>query len=388
MTVTLESLAFVLGEIDLVHALALAGVPVAIINKPGALAGYSRSASEVQGWIDPWLSPTGLVERLKTWAADQPERPVLFYDGDWELLLVSRHRRELGELFSFVVPDAQLVEDTMDKERFQALARRLDLPVPKAVRLDGEGDWSVATGELTFPLVVKPLIRQHLTWKAITNSKAIRAETPQDLERLRRKLEASDIAVIAQEQVAGHENMVESYHAYIDDAGVVVGEFTGRKIRTFPATFGYSSALEITDAPDVVALGRSIVESIGLRGVVKLDLKRAPDGALLLLEVNPRFSLWHYPGARAGVNIPELVYRDLTGEPRRPQTKARAGVRWVSPYRDRIAARDEGITFRQWLPWVLRSQAIHGFRWNDPRLLLHAALMLSGRRSWPDSPTA
>src|SRR5215470_19812901 len=40
-----------------------------------------------------------------------------------------------------------------------------------------------------------------------------------------------------------------------------------------------------------------------LTGVAKPDFKRAPDGRLLLLEINPRFNLWHHLGAVAGVNL-------------------------------------------------------------------------------------
>ena len=56
-------------------------------------------------------------------------------------------------------------------------------------------------------------------------------------------------------------------------------------------------------------LGRTLVQRLGLRGVAKFDFKRAADGRLFLLEVNPRFNLWHHPGALAGVNLPALVFR-------------------------------------------------------------------------------
>jgi predicted ATP-grasp superfamily ATP-dependent carboligase len=45
------------------------------------------------------------------------------------------------------------------------------------------------------------------------------------------------------------------------------------------------------------------------------------------LEINPRFTLWHHAGAVAGVNIPALVYADLTGTPRPATARAKAGVR-------------------------------------------------------------
>ncbi len=67
-----------------------------------------------------------------------------------------------------------------------------------------------------------------------------------------------------------------------------------------PAAYGHTTALVITDAPDVVELGRRLTGLLGLVGVAKLDFKRAPDGRLHLLEVNPRFNLWHFAGRRPG----------------------------------------------------------------------------------------
>ena len=55
-----------------------------------------------------------------------------------------------------------------------------------------------------------------------------------------------------------------------------------------------------------------VVARLGFRGVIKLDFKEDErDGCLYLLEANPRFNLWHHPGAIAGVNLPALVYSDL-----------------------------------------------------------------------------
>jgi len=47
-------------------------------------------------------------------------------------------------------------------------------------------------------------------------------------------------------------------------------------------------------------LGRELTERVGLRGFAKFDFKRDPDGRLWLLQVNPRFNLWHHVGADAG----------------------------------------------------------------------------------------
>jgi predicted ATP-grasp superfamily ATP-dependent carboligase len=100
--------------------------------------------------------------------------------------------------------------------------------------------------------------------------------------------------------------------------------------------------------------------------VAKLDFKRAPDGGLHLLEVNPRFTLWVNAGAAAGVNLPAIVHADLTGTARPPAARARPGVRWIWPSADAAAARERGIPLRSWLPWALRAETNSSFALRDP----------------------
>src|SRR5439155_95698 len=150
-------------------------------------------------------------------------------------------------------------------------------------------------------------------------------------------------------------------------------EFTGRKIRTHPTQHGHSTALEITDAGDVAALGRDLVHRVGLRGVAKLDFKRGPDGRLHLLEINPRFTLWHHPAALAGVNVPLLVYGDLTGASRPPLLKARACVRALGRAGHTVFV--AGVGRRPLAAWSRHCQA--RFRLADETLTAFAAL-----RAW------
>jgi D-aspartate ligase len=372
-------LACVMGDTDLLRPLGLAGIPCAVVTKPGAPARFSRFASKVLPWRDAWDHPDELVEILTGFAAAQPEPPVLFYEEDRELLVVSRYRDVLRRRFRFVIADATLVEDLVDKSRFQALASRLGLPVPPAQALDPAAGALPRDVSLRFPLVIKPLTRRTDRWAPVGGTgKAIDVATPAALTDVWPRVAAARLPVLAQELIPGPETAMESYHVYVDAHGETVAEFTGRKIRTHPTEYGHSTALEITDAADVAALGRDLVQRIGLQGVAKLDFKRAPDGRLHLLEINPRFTLWHHPAALAGVNVPLLVYGDLTGAPRPPRPRARAGVRWCKPWQDWAPARAAGVSLWHWLPWALRCEAKRAVSWDDPLPLIGGALWSLG----------
>ena len=368
-----KPLACVMGGMDLVRPLGLFGVRAAVVTRPGSPALYSRFTQRVLCQESFSERDDDLVEALEWLGAAQPQPPVLFFEEDAQLLLVSRHRDRLARAFRFALADRELIEDLVDKSRFHALAERLGLPVPATRRINPATD----AGEhldLRFPLVVKPLMRSP-AWDVLAHGhKALQIDTPEMLRALWPRLKELGRDVLAQELVPGGEDRIESYHVYVDRSGAIAAEFTGRKIRTYPTTCGHSTALEISDAADVRREGRGAVEKLKLTGVAKLDFKRAPDGRLALLEINPRFNLWHHLGAVAGVNIPALVYADLTGLARPVTQPARVGTRWCSIWNDYPAARQSGVPLRRWLPWMLGCEAKSAVAWDDPMPLVRSVL--------------
>lgn len=353
------TLACVLGDMDLVRPLGLAGVRCAVVGPPGGATAHSRFTERPIPW-EGGCDGT-LVDRLLRFGAAQPDKPVLYMEEDAQLLMVSRHRDRLAAVFRFALADGDLVETLVDKGRFQALAERLDLPVPRTRRLRPLPGSEAPDLDLRYPVIVKPLTRRP-PWDDIEGlGKAIRLEGPEELRALWPRLIPVGIDLLAQELIPGLETRIESHHVYIDARGTVAGEFTGRKIRTYPVEYGHSTALTITDidgeGADVRALGREIAGRLGLSGVAKFDFKRDPDGRLHLLEINPRFNLWHHLGAVAGVNLPAIVHADLTGRPRPAPAKARPGACWCHISKDRLAARDSGVPTARWLAWVARCEA-------------------------------
>jgi D-aspartate ligase len=362
-----EPRACVLGDIDLVRALALAGIRSVVVARRDDPLRYSRFADPSLAAASEWTEREQVVDELMRFGLSEPVPPVLFYQGTASLLTVSRHRDRLAKAFRFPLADAELVEQLTDKASFQALAERLGLPVPRSRRMRPSEDPAGPPRDLRYPLILKPVVRRLDQWRRIDPAaKAVKVDGVDALTALWPRLAAEDVEVLAQELVVGPESMIESYHTYVGPSGDVIAEFTGRKIRTRPIEFGNSTTVTITSAPDVASLGRAVVRRLGLIGVAKLDFKRAPDRRLLLLEVNPRFTLWHHPAAVAGLNIPAIVFADLTGGRRPPIRSPRAGVRWCDIWEDAAAARSNGELGPRWLASTLTCGAKSGFARDDP----------------------
>ena len=374
-------LACVLGNTDLIRTLGLAGIRSATPGRPDSPKAYSRFVAERLEFVDNWGPPEPLLDVVCAFAAAQTEPPILFFQHDGDLLFVSRNREALARRFRFTIADADVIERSVDKTRFIQLARECDLPVPPTVVLRPARDPQPPELGLPYPVVLKPLTRRDVVWRPLAgHAKALRVDGARELAELWPRLAEARIDLVAQTLIEGGEEWIESYHVYVDADGAVAGEFTGRKVRTWPPTHGETTALEITDAADVRELGRRCTGALGIRGVAKLDFKRAPDGALHLLEVNPRFTLWNLPGAVAGVNLPALVYADLAGLPRPASGPVRPGVRWSLPWRDLSAARGAGMPLHRWLAWQARCETRHVLALDDPMPFLRGLVWRHTRR--------
>jgi D-aspartate ligase len=377
------ALALVMGDVDLVRALGLADIPVAFFGLPDASARFSRHVRVVLPWIDHWRNQEELTAALMAFGRSQREPPVLYPQTDAALLLASRNRDELAAAFRLMLADAQLIEQLVDKGRFEALAIREGLPVPRAERLRPQPGQPPPPLPLSYPLILKPVVRG-VGWASLgEGAKAMHVAGPDAWAAIWPRLAEAHAEVLVQELVRGPESAIESYHAYVDETGAIAGEFTGRKIRTFPPRYGYSTAVEVTELPDVTRLGRDVLERVGIRGVAKADFKRDERGRLHLLEINPRFNLWHYPAAIAGVNLPALVHADLTGRPRPPGRRPTRPVAWCMPLWDARAAYAAGVSPLAWLRWARGCQAISGLSLQDPLPFIRGTLASAVRRRVP-----
>lgn len=369
-------LACVIGDLSMVRPLGRCGIPVALVTPdPDSLMTRSRYCAEIVP-VPSWVSdPEGAIDALIAWGRTQPIKPVLFYQGDHDMVAISRSRERLTPHFSLVLPSPELIEALSDKFQFADLSAARDLPVPRTLRLyRGENYRERSQHWDAFPAVLKPSMRTEWYERIGSTQKALRVASREDLESAWQLLGDNDLDLLLQAAVEGGEEQIVSYHAYVRQDGSVAAEFSGRKIRTAPRLYGMSSHVEITDDDQVLSLGRSVVAKLGFTGVLKIDFKiDVRDRQLYLLEINARFNLWHHPGTVAGVPIPQLVYQDCTGAGFRrpaPMRISRRGVRWVDPQLDRKAYRDYReageLTLSQWLLQLLTADVNEGFTWRDP----------------------
>ncbi len=378
-----------LGGLNLVRALGMARVPCIVAT------GEERSAALASRYCrGRLLLPTrdgheAVLHALRR-AGEQlahrcGRRVPLFYSNDEQLGLVQEHRQALEEHYLLLLNDPGLDHALLDKARFERLARERGLPLPRPLSWHGNGQDSLV--QFGAPVIAKPHLRKlrgeftafdrllAKDEKARVFASGQEAMAHPLVQQLREHL-------TFQEYVHGSGADLWSYHGVADANGRLLAWFCGRKIRSYPALTGMSSFLELVQDGELEALGRWVAERVALKGVFKMDFKRDPrSGRLFLLEINARFNLWHYLGAKNGVNLPLVAYEYLLYG-KRPQANAyRTRYRWLHFRMDRRAFRElsgrRELTLPAWIASLVAKPAIYElFAWKDPLPFLQQA----GRR--------
>jgi len=359
-----------LGGLNIVRALGMARIPVIVASAGRRLP--SMASRYCSGVIElPAITERAAVVKTLIEETRQFGRVPLFYDNDDRLALVQDYRAALAPHFALLLNEPALADALVEKSRFQALAEQHGLPVPRRL------DWEQLDAHAG-PVLVKPKTRtgwDHSSVRRQLFGGAGKARIFGSGREARATALAAQLAdqLSFQEYVPGGDDAIWSFHGFAAPGGEVLEWFVGRKIRTWPALTGDSSYLGLARDERLVALGRDLARRLGLAGIFKMDFKRSADtGRFYLLEINTRFNLWHYLGASAGVNLPEVAYRYLLGGRKPSHAEANTRVRWLHLQYDLRAFRElrarRELSLAQWLRSLAHRPLVYDlFSWSDPK---------------------
>jgi predicted ATP-grasp superfamily ATP-dependent carboligase len=157
-----------------------------------------------------------------------------------------------------------------------------------------------------------------------------------------------------QEKIVGPDAAHMSYMAFVPDSGVPVGEIVVVKHRIYPPRFGVACFAESMLTEDAIETGRDVLQRLGYRGFVSVQLKRDErDGKLYLIELNLRLPLAVQLPVSAGAEFPYFYYLASVGQPIE-HAPVRVGQRWMAfgrDYRSMKTYAREGT--HSWFAWAL-----------------------------------
>lgn len=300
------------------------GVSVHALEARPELPGCRTSAARVH-MIDGLAGPA-LIDGLLRLAHQlrAPEPPVLFLTND-EMV------REIATAWPSLQHHYRLswsgtrdgVARLLLKSEHEGASRAAGCNFPRSVVLDSHAAVPGPAADLPFPVIAKP-IRPLSTFKTAVLG---------NVDELRALADAHRTAfpIILQQFIAGGDERIHFCAVYLRN-GRVVARFDGRKLRSRP--MGHTTVAEPCLADDAFEATARFFAPTGIDGPASLELKRAPDGSLWVIEPTVgRTDFWIQVCISNGVNLPWIEYCDQTLRPA-PSRPQRSEYIWINTERD------------------------------------------------------
>ena len=236
-----------LGGLNMVRALGLAGSRSSS-PPPSADARDGLALLRGRDRLPPLADRAAVVETLVPPGGNSPSstarRMPLFYGNDDRLALVQDYRAALEPHFLLLLNEPALGDALLAKDRFQALAERRGLPVPRRSR------WEALDAASAARCWSSRRARSTGTIRACASGSSA---APARRASSRAAREARADPVVAQLADAAHlpgvrarrRRRASGRSTASPTRGEVLAWFVGRKIRTYPALTGESSFIEL-----------------------------------------------------------------------------------------------------------------------------------------------
>ena len=299
----------------------------------------------------------------------EAERVVLFPERDENVEWALDNWVDAQALAAMPLPDdREAVLRLRRKDLLPAVAAEAEVPSPGTVLADGAE--SVRQANLRLPVIVKAVEGQEFA--LAFGQKAVVAEDLDDAMRVAQRAHDRGFKTIIQEIVPDSHEHIYSLLAYVARDGRPLVTLVGRKVRQGPLRFGTSAVFEVNYEPKVLDQGLRLLRTAGYTGIAHVEFALDPrDGEYRVLEVNTRLPVWAALAANRHLDLPRIVYDDLSGVEVDPVPTFKGDLTWVYLAKDvhvslQMARRRE-LGPRQFLSGYLRKPKVRAvFAKDDP----------------------
>ncbi|MFE9251101.1 ATP-grasp domain-containing protein [Streptomyces sp. NPDC007088] len=305
------------GTLGAARSLGRAGVTVHAIAE-GGRGPLARSRYVLRTYRQPSVTAGafGVHAALREAAAGLGTPAVLLPMDDLGAIEAARLPPALAARFLLPAQPPGLAARVADKAELAGVCAEAGVPYPKTVRPGGAAEAEAAARRLGRPVVAK--------WSKpwlLPPGRGLRSTTllrsPREAAALYERTPEAGSALLLQEFLPPGPGGDWFCHAYADRAGRLRAGGTGRKLRSWPPGAGLTAVGRWEHDARIADSARRLVETLGYRGILDLDLRiDAAGGVPRLLDFNPR------PGAqfrlftdRGGLDVVRALHLDLTGRP-------------------------------------------------------------------------
>lgn len=265
-------------------------------------------------------------------------KPALIPSSDEYVSFLSQNRNKLSEYFEFLIPEKSLLDNILNKENQLTLVKSIGINIPETFEIKNDDDLKNVLNNIRYPVIIKP--GDTGEWKKHFNTKALKAESEQELTKLVNEALGYGLKVILQEIIPGDCTNNFEVSTYVSKDGDICGLFTINKIRQYPMDFGYGCLVETCSNKKVEELTLKFLKDLNWRGFANLEFKfDNRTGEYYFIEVNPR--VWQQielPFEAGKINYPEIYVSDLEDKLINTSYKFSNGIKWIDIFSDMLSS--------------------------------------------------
>jgi predicted ATP-grasp superfamily ATP-dependent carboligase len=308
--------------IAVIRSLGRAGFDVVAADHDPRSPGFrSRYATRSLVMPDPTADPAAAIDALHS-EAMTGRIDLIVPVSDEVLLPLSVVRERFAGLCALAVPERDALARVVDKGATIELARELDVPVPRTVRVATAAQACVMAPWLGWPVALKPVASRVVRAGGVERFEVAYAGGLREVGARMASFEGR-CDVLVQEHCAGEGVGVE----LLMDRGRTLMAFQHRRLHEVPITGGASSLREgVALDGELLAYAQRLLEALHWTGLAMVEFRVGEDGPVLM-EVNGR--IWgSLPLAiKSGVDFPVALAELYLGRRRTAPGAPIVGVR-------------------------------------------------------------
>lgn len=224
------------------------------------------------------------------------EKPALLPVGAATVAMLSKNRARFDAVCGLCIPREDQLALMNDKKEVAALAKTLDVPVPRSYERAQDETEDAFFDRVPLPCAVKPLCGEKFGLTAAARYRIV--TTRAELERAYHHfVSLTREAPVVQQYLSGGALGC----SVLCQDGAVVCAIAHRRLREYPVSGGPSSCCEVIDPAPLLPFVEKLVKETRYTGVAMFEFKQDASGAPYLLEINPRvwgtYPLTHVSGS-------------------------------------------------------------------------------------------
>ncbi len=241
-----------------------------------------------------------------------------------ETFLVAKHRDLLSQYVKLVLPSYEQILIAHNKDKWEPIARSLNIPVPKTATIEDIQNHSPDVQSLSYPVLIKPK-QGGGAWaiKQINSAQELKTLLNQPLY-----LDRPWGRFFIQEKIIGETLCV----ALLFCNGAYRAKTAYKQLRDYPVSGGQATLRISIHNKDAEINFQRLLEELKWHGVCQADfVVDGSTGIPYLIDINPRFWGSLVQGIACGVDFPYILYRmAIDGDVKQiPDFKIDVMTRWL-----------------------------------------------------------